>query len=88
MTHWATHNVSAEDREQKYKELESKGILTEVEKLFMAKEVKILGGIGRAKKEEKKQIIPSDTRKNICKPFFICSKNNWPCFGKVSNRTI
>lgn len=68
-SHWAAHTPSAEAREEKYAELSKKGILDEVEKLFMAKEVKKLGG-GTSKKDEKKQIISSDLRKAYGR--FIC----------------
>ncbi len=61
-THWAAHTPSAEDREEKYLELSRKGILDEVEKLFMAKETKILGK-SSGKKDDKKQIISTDLRK-------------------------
>lgn len=68
-SHWAAHAPSAEEREEKYNELSRKGILDEVEKLFMAKEIKKLGG-GTAKKGDKKQIISSDLRKAYGK--FYC----------------
>ncbi len=61
-THWAAHTPSAEEREEKYMELSRKGILDEVEKLFMAKEIKQLGQ-GSGKKDDKKQIISTDLRK-------------------------
>ena len=61
-SHWAAHAPSAEEREEKYIELSKKGILDEVEKLFMAKEAKKIGG-GKAKKDDKKQIISADLRK-------------------------
>ncbi|KAK4042894.1 cytokinesis protein sepA [Parachaetomium inaequale] len=61
-THWAAHTPSAEEREEKYLELSKKGILDEVEKLFMAKEIKQFGQ-GAAKKDDKKQIISNDLRK-------------------------
>ncbi|EFX03652.1 cytokinesis protein bni1 [Grosmannia clavigera kw1407] len=61
-THWAAHTPSAEEREEKYLELSRKGILDEVEKLFMAKETKKIGG-GSGKKDDKKQIISTDVRK-------------------------
>jgi cytokinesis protein len=61
-SHWAAHTPSAEAREEKYIELSKKGILDEVEKLFMAKEIKKLG-VGNSKKDDKKQIISSDLRK-------------------------
>ncbi|KAI8311035.1 Cytokinesis protein sepA [Colletotrichum sp. SAR11_59] len=62
-THWAAHAPSAEEREEKYIELSKKGILDEVEKLFMAKEIKKLGLGGGGKKDDKKQIINGDLRK-------------------------
>ncbi|KAL2152008.1 hypothetical protein VTH82DRAFT_5192 [Thermothelomyces myriococcoides] len=61
-THWAAHTPSAEEREEKYLELSRKGILDEVEKLFMAKETKQIGQ-GSGKKDDKKQIISNDLRK-------------------------
>ncbi|OAA66964.1 cytokinesis protein bni1 [Niveomyces insectorum RCEF 264] len=61
-THWAAHTPSVEEREEKYLELSRKGILDEVEKLFMAKETKLLGQ-GSGKKDDKKQIISTDLRK-------------------------
>ncbi|KAI1376476.1 putative cytokinesis protein sepA [Hypoxylon crocopeplum] len=61
-SHWAAHAPSAEEREEKYAELSKKGILDEVEKLFMAKEIKKIG-VGASKKDDKKQIISSDLRK-------------------------
>jgi len=63
-THWAAHAPSAEEREEKYLELSRKGILDEVEKLFMAKEVKKIGQ-SSAKKDDKKQIISNDLRKQF-----------------------
>lgn len=66
-SHWAAHAPSVEEREEKYNELSRKGILDEVEKLFMAKEIKQLGS-GSAKKDDKKQIISSDLRKTFRKP--------------------
>lgn len=61
-THWAAHAPSAEEREEKYLELSRKGILDEVEKLFMAKETKMIGK-GQSHKDDKKQIISADLRK-------------------------
>jgi cytokinesis protein len=58
-THWAAHAPTASDKEEKYAELSRKGVLEEVEKLFSAKEIKMLGK-GAGKKSEKKQIISSD----------------------------
>ncbi|KAI0144894.1 SepA/Bni1 [Pestalotiopsis sp. NC0098] len=62
-SHWAAHAPTAEEREEKYIELSKKGILDEVEKLFMAKEIKKLGMGGGSKKDDKKQIISGDLRK-------------------------
>ncbi|PHH53677.1 Cytokinesis protein sepA [Ceratocystis fimbriata CBS 114723] len=62
-THWAAHAPSAEAREEKYAELGRRGILDEVEKLFMAKEIKQIGKASSNKKDEKKQVISTDTRK-------------------------
>jgi cytokinesis protein len=70
-THWAAHTPSAEDREEKYLELSRKGILDEVEKLFMAKEAKLLGQ-GGSKKDDKKQIISIDLRKAFGKFLSFC----------------
>ncbi|TAQ89261.1 hypothetical protein B7494_g2406 [Chlorociboria aeruginascens] len=58
-THWAAHAPTAAEREEKYAELTRKGVLDEVEKLFMAKEIKQLGK-NSSKKGEKKQVISSD----------------------------
>lgn len=63
-THWAAHAPSAEEREEKYMELSRKGILDEVEKLFLAKEIKQIGQ-GGSKKDDKKQIISNDLRKQF-----------------------
>lgn len=62
VTVWATHAPTHQAKEEKYVELQKKGVLDEVEKLFMAKETKILGG-GSSKKSDKKQIISNDLRK-------------------------
>ncbi|KAJ2955034.1 hypothetical protein NQ176_g11435 [Zarea fungicola] len=61
-SHWAAHTPSAEAREEKYIELSRKGILDEVEKLFLAKEVKKIGAAA-GRKDDKKQIISADLRK-------------------------
>ncbi|KAL6902546.1 hypothetical protein GGI43DRAFT_343190 [Trichoderma evansii] len=61
-SHWAAHTPSVEEREEKYNELSRRGILDEVEKLFVAKEIKKIGGTG-GKKDDKKQLISSDLRK-------------------------
>ncbi|KAJ4425192.1 hypothetical protein N0V82_000001 [Gnomoniopsis sp. IMI 355080] len=63
-THWAAHAPTTEEREEKYAELSKKGILDEVEKLFMAKEAKKLGG-SSGKKDDKKQIMSNDLRKGF-----------------------
>jgi len=63
VTIWASHGQTLDDREEKYRELSRKGVLDEVEKLFLAKEIKAIGTTGN-KKEKKKQIISSDLMKN------------------------
>lgn len=62
ITMWATHTPTHEQKEEKYQELSKKGILDEIEKLFMAKEIKALGAkSGESKKKnEKKQVISRD----------------------------
>lgn len=62
VTIWASHAPTLDDREEKYRELSRKGVLDEVEKLFLAKEIKALGA-SSSKKEKKKQIISSDLMK-------------------------
>ena len=69
-THWAAHAPTAEEREEKYAELSRKGVLDEVEKLFLAKEIKQIGK-GSGKKTDKKQIISSDLMRNFRK-FVAC----------------
>ena len=59
-TIWAIHTPTFESKEEKYIELSNKGVLEEVEKLFMAKEIKVIGKKVSTKKGEKKQIISSD----------------------------
>ncbi|PSK38026.1 hypothetical protein B9Z65_1217 [Elsinoe australis] len=59
VTMWATHSPSHEDKEEKYAELQKKGILDEIEKLFMAKEIKEIGK-KKAAKSDKKQVMPSN----------------------------
>ena len=63
-THWAAHAPTAAEKEEKYAELTRKGVLDEVEKLFLAKEIKQLGK-GTGKKADKKQIISSDLMRNF-----------------------
>ncbi|KAM5452063.1 hypothetical protein MaudCBS49596_003413 [Microsporum audouinii] len=58
VTVWAAHAPTHEAKEQKYTDLAKKGVLDEVERLFMAKETKVLGR--SAKKADKKQIISSE----------------------------
>ncbi len=66
VTIWATHAPTHEDKEEKYRELSRKGVLEEVEKLFLAKEIKEIGKSG-AKKSDKKQIISSALMHNFRK---------------------
>ncbi|KAL8895755.1 MAG: hypothetical protein Q9207_008030 [Kuettlingeria erythrocarpa] len=64
VTVWAAHTPTHASKEEKYMELSRKGVLDEVEKLFMAKEIKKLGGTS-SKKEDKKQLISNDLRKTF-----------------------
>lgn len=64
ITVWAAHTPTHASREEKYMELSRKGVLDEVEKLFMAKEVKKIGG-SSGKKDDKKQLISNDLRKTF-----------------------
>ncbi|KAI9813819.1 MAG: hypothetical protein M1827_003609 [Pycnora praestabilis] len=64
ITIWASHAPTHEAKEEKYLELSRRGVLDEVEKLFLAKEIKILGA-GGGKKSDKKQIISSDLMRNF-----------------------
>lgn len=57
---WASHTPTGEQREEKYQELSKKGILDEIEKLFMAKEIKQIGMASGKVKSDKKQIISRD----------------------------
>lgn len=59
VTVWAAHTPTFEDKEEKYSELAKKGILDEVERLFMAKEAKIIGK-GTKKLMDKKQLISAE----------------------------
>jgi cytokinesis protein len=65
-THWAAHAPTPAEKEEKYAELTRKGVLDEVEKLFMAKEIKQIGK-GSGKKGDKKQIISSDLMRTFRK---------------------
>lgn len=60
ITMWASHTPTHEQKEEKYQELSKKGILDEIEKLFMAKEIRQLGGATKKKIGEKKQVISRD----------------------------
>ena len=66
VTVWAGHAPTAEQKEEKYTELAKKGVLDEVERLFMAKETKIFGAsTGAKQRAAKKQIISNDLSKNF-----------------------
>lgn len=58
VTMWASVTPSHEAKERKYAELSKKGILDEIEKLFLAKEIKEIGKKSD-KKSDKKQIMGS-----------------------------
>ena len=58
---WSARDNTFEAKEEKYVELSKRGILDEVEKLFMAKEIKQIGKTSKGK-EEKKQIISRDLK--------------------------
>ncbi|KAI9711916.1 MAG: hypothetical protein M1812_007070 [Candelaria pacifica] len=64
VTIWAAHAPTHAAKEEKYLELSRRGVLDEVEKLFMAKEIKAIGATG-GKKNDKKQIISSDLSKTF-----------------------
>ena len=64
VTVWAAHAPTTQEKEEKYLELSRKGVLDEVEKLFLAKETKALG-TGTGKKSDKKQLISNDLRRNF-----------------------
>lgn len=63
-TVWATRGMTSEEKEEKYQELSKKGVLEEIEKLFMAKEIKAIGKKA-GKKDDKKQIIARDLMHNF-----------------------
>lgn len=66
VTVWATHSQTAEAKEEKYSELAKRGVLDEVERLFMAKETRLFGGSAAAKqRKDKKQIISNELSKNM-----------------------
>ncbi|KAF2734912.1 FH2-domain-containing protein [Polyplosphaeria fusca] len=58
-TVWAAHAPTSEEKEEKYQELSRRGVLDEVEKLFLAKEIKQIGKKS-SKKDDKKQVISRD----------------------------
>lgn len=60
VTMWAAHTPTFEQKEEKYQELSKKGILDEIEKLFMAKEIKQIGASTGKIKSDKKQVISRD----------------------------
>ncbi|KAJ5180324.1 Diaphanous autoregulatory [Penicillium capsulatum] len=66
VTVWAGHAPTTEEKEEKYTDLAKRGVLDEVERLFMAKETKIFGTSNAAKqRKDKKQIISNDLSKNF-----------------------
>lgn len=66
VTVWASHAPTNEAKEEKYTDLAKKGVLDEVERLFMAKETKILGGGNAAqKRKDKKQVISNELSKTF-----------------------
>lgn len=66
VTVWAAHAPTQEEKEEKYTDLAKRGVLDEVERLFMAKEHKIFGTSTAAKqRKDKKQIISNDLSKNF-----------------------
>ncbi|KAF9629668.1 putative cytokinesis protein sepa protein [Lasiodiplodia theobromae] len=64
VTMWATHAPTYEAKEEKYRELSKKGVLDEVEKLFLAKEIKQIAKKQSAK-NDKKQLISNDLVKGF-----------------------
>ncbi|KAL4737269.1 cytokinesis protein sepA [Aspergillus similis] len=66
VTVWATHGTTPQEKEEKYVELAKRGVLDEVERLFMAKDTKIFGGgVAAKQRKDKKQIISNDLSKNF-----------------------
>ncbi|EPS26146.1 hypothetical protein PDE_01082 [Penicillium oxalicum 114-2] len=66
VTVWAAHAPTQQEKEQKYTDLAKKGVLDEVERLFMAKETKIFGASTASKqRKDKKQVISNDLSKNF-----------------------
>ena len=64
VTVWA-ESATMEEKEAKYLELQRKGVLDEVEKLFSAKDIKVLGAGSGKGKSDKKQLISSDMMRNF-----------------------
>ncbi|KAK3672862.1 hypothetical protein LTR78_007215 [Recurvomyces mirabilis] len=60
ITMWGMNTPTIEQKEEKYQELSKKGILDEIEKLFMAKEIKQIGKSTGKAKSDKKQLISRD----------------------------
>lgn len=60
ITMWASHTPTHTEKEEQYHEYSKKGILDEIEKLFMAKDIKIIGGKTNKNKSDKKQVISRD----------------------------
>ncbi|EMC96547.1 hypothetical protein BAUCODRAFT_69374 [Baudoinia panamericana UAMH 10762] len=56
-TMWSAHTPTNEQKEEKYQELSKKGVLDEIEKLFLAKEIKQIGKSGGKSRSDKKQVI-------------------------------
>lgn len=75
-THWAAHAPTAAEKEEKYAELTRKGVLDEVEKLFMAKEIKQIGK-SSGKKGDKKQIISNELMRNFRKFIYKILLPGW-----------
>jgi cytokinesis protein len=63
-TVWALRGLTSEEKEEKYQDLAKKGVLEEVEKLFLAKEIKQIGKKS-GKKDDKKQVISRDLMHNF-----------------------
>jgi cytokinesis protein len=85
-TMWAQSGATLDEREERYRELSRKGVLDEIERLFLAKEIRKIGGTSR--KAEKKSIIPSDLAKNWRTYSLAASNhanNNRNFIGKVQS---
>jgi cytokinesis protein len=80
-TIWAAHTPTHQAREEKYMELSRKGVLDEVEKLFLAKEIKKIGKAG-GKKGDKKQIISSDLMRNFRKSIVSPQHDSLPILSR------